>query len=80
MEQESLRIWFDPEGDVLEVGFPKPRKGYFKSAGDDVFVRVDEKGNICGFALLNVTKRTGKIRETELPIRARFSGKRKKPA
>ena len=78
MEQEALRIWFDPEGDVLEVGFAKPRKGFFKDAGDDIFVRVDDKGNVSGFALLNVTKRTGKIRETELPIKATFSGTQKK--
>jgi uncharacterized protein YuzE len=74
MEQEALRIWFDPEGDVLEVGFTKPRKGFFKDAGDDIFVRVDEDGNVQGFAVLNATKRTRKVRETELPVKASFSG------
>ena len=73
MEQETLRIWFDPEGDVLEVGFAKPRKGFFKDAGDDIFVRVDEGGNISGFAVLNATKRTQKVRETKLPVKASFS-------
>ncbi len=73
MEQEALRIWFDPEGDVLEVGFAKPRKGFFKDAGDDIFVRVDESGNISGFAVLNATKRTQKLRETKLPVKASFS-------
>lgn len=73
MEQEALKIWFDAEGDVLEVGFAKPRKGFFKDAGDDIFVRVDEGGNISGFAVLNATKRTQKVRETKLPVKASFS-------
>lgn len=73
MEQEALRVWFDPEGDVLEVGFAKPRKGFFKDAGDDIFVRVEESGSISGFAVLNVTKRAQKVRETELPVKASFS-------
>lgn len=68
-----MRIWFDPEGDILEVGFEKPRKGFFKDAGDDIFVRVDEGGNISGFAILNATKRTKGIREAKLPVKASFS-------
>ena len=73
MEKESLRVWFDPEGDLLEVELGKPRKGFFKDMGDDVFLRVDAKGNVIGFAILNVTKRMKKVREVELPIKASFS-------
>ncbi len=73
MEQEALRVWFDPEGDILEVGFDKPRKGFFKDGGNDIFIRVDENGNISGFAILNATKRAKKVRETKLPVKASFS-------
>ena len=73
MEKEPVRVWFDPEGDLLEVELGKPRKGFFKDAGDDVFLRVDTKGNIIGFAILNVTKRPKKSKEVELPIKASFS-------
>jgi uncharacterized protein YuzE len=41
--------------------------------GDDVFLRVDMKGNVLGFAILNATKRMKKLREVELPIKASFS-------
>lgn len=51
----------------------KPRKGFFRDVGDDVFLRVDEKGNVIGFAILNATKRMKKVREVELPIKASFS-------
>ncbi|MEM3608934.1 MAG: DUF2283 domain-containing protein [Candidatus Bathyarchaeia archaeon] len=73
MEKEGLKVWFDPEGDLLEVELSKPRKGFFKDLGDDVFLRVDEKGNVLGFVILNVTKRVKNAREVELPIKASFS-------
>jgi len=73
VEKESLRVWFDPEGDLLEVGLGKPKKGFFKDVGDDVFVKVDEKGNVLGFAILNATKRMEKVREVKLPVKATFS-------
>ena len=47
-----MKVWFDPQGDLLEVQVGKPRKGYFKDAGDDVFLRVDTEGNVIGFASL----------------------------
>jgi len=73
LEKEPLRVWFDPEGDLLEVEVGKPRKGFFRDIGDDVFLRVDEKGNVLGFAILNATKRMKKVREVELPIKVSFS-------
>jgi len=73
MEEEALRIWFDPEGDLLEIGQTKPAKGFFKNGGDDIFVRVDQGGNITGFVILNATKRMAKIREVKLPVKATFS-------
>jgi uncharacterized protein YuzE len=73
LEKEPLRVWFDPEGDLLEVELGKPKKGFFKDMGDDVFLRVDMRGNVLGFAILNATKRMKKLREVELPIKASFS-------
>jgi len=73
LEKEALRVWFDPEGDLLEVEVGKPRKGFFRDIGDDVFLRVDMKGNVLGFAIFNATKRMKKVREVELPIKASFS-------
>mgnify|MGYP001059967820 CR=1 FL=1 len=73
MEKESLMVWFDPEGDLLEVKLSKPQKVFFRGVGDDVFLRVNEKGNVLGFAILNATKRMKKVREVELPIKASFS-------
>ena len=55
----------------------KPRKGFFRDVGDDVFVRVDDEENVIGFAIFNVTKRMEKVREVKLPIKASFSKMKK---
>jgi uncharacterized protein YuzE len=41
--------------------------------GNGIFVRVDLKGDITGFIILNATKRMAKIREVKLPVKAIFS-------
>jgi len=54
-----VRVWFDPEGDLLEV-ILKDGKGFFKHLEDDALIRVNEKGEVLGFMILNVTKRENK--------------------
>lgn len=68
---EKLRVWFDQEGDLLEVRFMK-KKGFMKSIGDDIFLRLDQKGHILGFTILNATKRFEKIKEIELPVKGKL--------
>jgi len=73
MEEKVLRLWFDPEGDLLEIGRTKPVKGFFRDVGDDIFVRVDREENVTGFVILNATKRMAKVRDVKLPVKATFS-------
>ena len=50
-----MNVWFDSEGDFLEVLF-EDKVGYFKEAADDrVMVRVDMEGNVIGFNVLGVS-------------------------
>jgi len=54
MEKE-VRIWYDKEGDYLEVIFER-KAGYFRETENDaVMEKVDEKGNIIGFSILKVS-------------------------
>jgi len=54
MEKE-VRIWYDKEGDYLEVIFER-KAGYFREAENDaVMEKVDEEGNIIGFSILKVS-------------------------
>ncbi len=55
MAQKNLKVWYDPEGDFLEVIFDQ-KPGYFReTANDQVMEKVDEEGNILGFSVLRVS-------------------------
>ena len=49
------KIWYDGEGDYLEVIFER-KAGYFRETRNDaVMEKVDEEGNILGFSILKVS-------------------------
>lgn len=53
---QKIRIWFDPEGDFLEVTFADG-PGYMRETDNDaVMERVDEQGNVIGFSVLHVSQ------------------------
>ena len=55
MAARSLTIWYDREGDYLEVTFDR-RPGFFReTASDQVMEKVDIEGNLLGFSVLNVS-------------------------
>lgn len=55
MAERKLKVWYDPEGDYLEVIFDQKR-GYFReTANDQVMEKVDEQGNVLGFSVLHVS-------------------------
>lgn len=57
---QKVKIWFDPEGDYLEVLFSE-KPGYMRETENDaVMERVDEKGNILGFSVIQVSRLTKK--------------------
>ena len=57
-EKGSVRIWYDHEGDFLEVMFER-KAGYFRETPDDrVMEKVDRKGRVIGFHILKVSKAT----------------------
>jgi len=51
----QVKIWYDPEGDYLEVTFDQ-KPGYFReTTNDQVMEKVDEDGNLLGFSVLRVS-------------------------
>lgn len=55
MADKRVKVWFDPEGDYLEVMFDQ-RPGYFRETeNDQVMEKVDEQGNVLGFSVLRVS-------------------------
>ena len=54
MGEKQVNLWYDPEGDYLEVIFEKG-EGYFRETDDDrVMEKVDLQGNVLGFSILGV--------------------------
>ena len=53
---DKVKLWFDPEGDYLEVTF-SDAPGYMRETKSDaVMQRVDEQGHLIGFSVLGVSK------------------------
>lgn len=53
---DKVKVWFDKEGDFLEVTFAE-RAGYMReTAHDAIMERVDDSGKIIGFSILRVSQ------------------------
>ncbi len=56
MAKKIIKLWYDREGDYLEVLFEK-KPGYFRqTASDQVMEKIDENGNVLGFSVMKVSK------------------------
>ena len=55
MAGKKLKIWYDAEGDYLEVMFDQ-KEGYFReTSSDQVMEKVDAAGNVIGFSVIKVS-------------------------
>jgi Protein of unknown function (DUF2283) len=53
---QQVKVWFDSEGDFLEVTF-SDAPGYMRETENDaVMERVDHSGNLLGFSILAVSQ------------------------
>ena len=56
---ETVSVWYDEEGDYLEVLFAH-QEGYFRETDNDaVMEKVNEAGQIIGFSILKVSALKG---------------------
>jgi len=52
---KEITIWYDKEGDYLEVLFER-KEGFFRETENDaVMEKVDDERNIIGFSILKVS-------------------------
>jgi len=52
---EAIKVWYDKEGDYLEVLFER-KTGYFKETENDaVMEKIDNEGNVIGFSIMKVS-------------------------
>lgn len=53
---DKIKVWYDTEGDFLEVRFSEGA-GYERATNHDaVMERVDAEGKVIGFSILGVSK------------------------
>jgi uncharacterized protein YuzE len=52
---KEIKIWYDKEGDYLEVIFERKAGHFRETENDAVMEKVDEEGNIIGFSILKVS-------------------------
>jgi len=53
---QQIKVWYDPEGDFLEVLF-SDKAGYMTETNNDaVMERVDEQGSVLGFTIMGVSR------------------------
>jgi uncharacterized protein YuzE len=65
--RKQVKVWYDPEGDYLEVIFER-KAGYFRETEDDrVMEKVDTEGRVLGFSILHVSSLKGAPLEVALP-------------
>lgn len=66
MESRAVKLWYDPEGDYMEVLFEK-KEGYFRETErDQVMEKVDADGNVIGFSIMKVSSLKGEPFEVAL--------------
>lgn len=51
----AMKVWYDQEGDMLEVTF-EDAPAYLEELEEDIFERRTSDGRIVGFAVLNFSK------------------------
>ncbi len=63
---EKIRIWYDPEGDYLEITL-RNKPGFFRETSlDQVMEKVDMEGRVIGFSILKVSSLKGEPLELSL--------------
>ena len=63
----KIKIYYDPEGNTLNVWFDNPQKEHLcEETGDEVILIKDKRGKVIGFEKLNYISR--KAKEKKEPI------------
>jgi len=69
--EKRLRMFFNKEGDVLDISIGDPKGAISKEVGDDILIRVDSKSNeVLGITILNFEKRFEQRKTEIFPITA----------
>lgn len=71
-----MRVYYDEEGDFLEISVGNTSKCYASELGQGVFLRIDEKTEeVKSIGILGFKKRTKDLKDIKLdiPVEVNFS-------
>ena len=73
MKQKSLEVYYDKEGDFLEIIIGEPSSCVFDEVDDGIFEAQDEKTNeLKGYKIFDFSKRNMKNIKIPLPANVDF--------
>ncbi len=64
---EGLRVWYDREGDMLEVLFDEA-PAVMEEVSDDLFERRTTDGRVIGFMVMNFSKHDRELLNVPLNV------------
>ncbi len=65
----KLHLYYDKEGDFLELHVGKYREGAFRNVGKGIFERVDARTKrVTGIAIMGFRKRTAGKKDLEISL------------
>jgi uncharacterized protein YuzE len=64
---EGLRVWYDREGDMLEVVFDEA-PAVMEEVSDDLFERRTTDGRVIGFMVMNFSKHERELLNVPLNV------------
>lgn len=67
MAQKNLKVWYDPQGDFLEVTWEHTEGDFRPTQDDRVREKVDTDGNVLGFRILRMSTHKDTFLDIDLP-------------
>ena len=65
---KKMHVYYDKEGDYLEIRFGEPTESTYEKIGPDTFVRIDKKTKeVKGCAVYNFQKSNEPLIDIEIP-------------
>ena len=65
----QMELYYDEEGDFLEINISEFKEGFFRDVGEGISERIDEKtGNVTGVAVLGFRKRTREMKDLKIKL------------
>ncbi len=65
----QMQLYFDEEGDFLEINIGEYAEGFFRDVGEGISERIDEKtGKVTGVAILGFKKRTQQMKDMKINL------------